>query len=104
MKKWIIAVCLILGLSATAYAGEGRRDSCDGYKGKLLNRCHAVTHPERDNPIGVGADVLLVETENVDLVAEYKYDEPNQEHSIFLVFKTKKALWDYVKDLLNKGE
>jgi hypothetical protein len=104
-KFFIIALsflsCMFL-ISATAYAGGNHNNSCEGYKGKLLNRCHEVIHPEREDPAGVGADILVHETENLDLVAEYKYDVNNEEHSIFGVFKTKKSLVEYAKALINK--
>jgi len=104
MRQLISAVVcgLIIVCAHTAFAGGYESSSCEGYKGKLLNRCHKVVHPEREDPAGVGADVLIHETENLDLVAEYKYDVQNEEHSIFGVFKTKKSLVEYVKALLNR--
>ncbi len=93
----MLALCFLFCGFSTAYAtGSG----CDGYKGKLLNRC--VSHPDRESPRGVGADILIHETEALDFVAEYKYDGENEEHSIFAVVKTKKSLVDYARDLINK--
>jgi len=104
MRKLMIAVIcgLFIVCAHTAFASGGSSTSCEGYKGKLLNRC--VGHPasDREDPAGVGADVLIHETEHVDLVAEYKYDVNNEEHSIFGVFKTKKSLVEYVKALFNR--
>ena len=104
MRQLMTAVVcgLFIICAHTAFAGGSHSNSCEAYKGKLLNACHKVVHPEREDPAGVGADVLIHETENVDLVAEYKYDVQNEEHSIFGVFKTKKSLVDYVKALLNR--
>jgi hypothetical protein len=103
MKKiTLLAVFACLCIWATPNAYAGGSNSCEGYKGKLLNRCHQVVHPERETAAGVGADVLIHETENVDLVAEYKYDVNNEEHSIFGVFKTKKSLVEYLKALKEK--
>jgi len=109
MKKlFMIVLCLavagVIGCSKGSQevsAGE-YSSSCEGYKGKLLNRC--VGHPDnsREDPAGVGADVLIHETEHLDLVAEYKYDVNNEEHSIFGVFKTKKSIVEYVKALFNR--
>ena len=106
MKKLMIAVVcgLFVVCAHTAFASYEHSNSCEGYKGKLLNACHKVVHPEREDPAGVGADVLIHETESLDLVAEYRYDVNNEEHSIFGVFKTKKSLVEYVKALLNRGE
>jgi len=93
----------------TAYASKPL--SCDdGEKktGKTWYHQHCYTdkdtHADRDDPSGVGIDLLITEGKNVDFVAEYRHDFNNDENSIFGVFKTKKALWDIVKGLFNKGE
>ncbi len=103
MSKLFYIICLCFCFlfcgGLTAYA-NGESSGCDGYKGKLLNRC--VGHPKRESPRGVGADILIHETKVADFVAEYKYDGENEEHSIFAVVKTKKSLVDYAKDLINK--
>jgi len=103
VKKLIITVVcgLLIVCAHTAYAG-GSSTSCEGYKGQLLNRC--VGHPDnsRDNPYGVGADVLIHRTEHVDLIAEYKYDINNEEHSIFGVFKTTTSIVEFVRDFFGK--
>ena len=57
---------------------------------------------KRETPLGVGADILLTEHKYVDTEAEYKYDFNNEEHSAFLVVKTKKSLWSIVKNLFTK--
>lgn len=123
MKKLIIisaiALCFLFYIGSTAYASEE-----EGYKdctsppatstnGKNVSHLHehcytrtkdTIHHDHLKDPKGVGADVLLVETEKVDLVAEYKYDFENEQHSVFGVFKTKTALWDIIKGFFNKGE
>ena len=106
MKRALIAglLCAAIMWAPAAMAGERRNDSCEGYKGKLLNRCHIVVHPEREDEAGIGVDVLIHETKDVDLVAEYKYDFNNEGHSIYGVFKTKKSLVGYIKALFNRGE
>jgi len=104
----LLAICFLFCGFYTAYANES--SGCEGYKGKLLNRCHIVIHPEREHPRGVGADILIHETDLADFVAEYKYDGKNEEHSIFGIVKTKKSLveyskdaWSYVKGLFDRG-
>jgi len=105
MKKFLLIgfVCCSLLLCTNHAIASGSVD-CDGFFGKLWNACHGVTHPEREAPRGVGADILIHETEAVDFVAEYKYDGENEEHSIFAVVKTKKSLVDYAKDLFAKAK
>jgi hypothetical protein len=99
----IVAICLLIAILfvPTAYAGE-YSNSCDGYKGKLLNRCHKVVHPERDDPAGIGVDVLVHETKHADIVAEYKRDFNNNEHSIFGVVRTKTSVVELAKKLVKK--
>jgi hypothetical protein len=89
--------------ASVAFAGgEHRRNSCEGYKGKLLNRCHEVIHPDFKDAAGIGVDVLVHQIEQGDLVAEYKYDFNNESHSIFGVFKTNKSLVEIVKGFFNR--
>lgn len=59
---------------------------------------------ERDDPVGVGVDLLLYTNPKADVVQEYKYDWQNEEHSTFTVVKTKVALWDVIKGFFKKGE
>ncbi len=105
MRKLIglLICCSLMFCTSHAFA-NGENSGCDGYKGKLLNACHNVIHPKRESPRGIGADILIHETEQADFVAEYKYDGENEEHSIFAVVKTKKSLVDYVKDLIAKAK
>ncbi len=100
MNKLIgfIICCSLIFCTNHAFANES--NGCNGYKGKLLNACDP--HHEHKAPRGIGADILIHETEIADLVFEYKYDGENKEHSIFGVVKTKKSLVDYAKDLINK--
>ncbi len=96
----IAAMFWALLLGPTSAIANGESSGCSGYKGKLLNAC-APGHNHK-SPRGVGADILIHETEAADFVAEYKYDGENEEHSIFAVVKTKKSLVDYAKDIINK--
>ena len=103
MRKLLIGLIVaIFMMTASTVFANGRRNPCDGYKGKLLNACHKVVHPEREDEAGIGVDVLVYETKDVDLVAEYKYDFNNEGHSIYGVLKTKKSLVEIVKGFLNR--
>ena len=111
MKKLITTVmCGLFMLCAhTAFASGNPCES--RYLKYIWNDCspHTVDtdtnhHDHLKDPLGVGADVLIHETEHVDLVAEYKYDFENESHSAYAVFKTKKSLVDYIKELFNRGE
>lgn len=120
MRKLISLICCwAILLGATAYAGEevvksdcvspSQATSINGKnKWHLHDHCYTDTdtntHADRSDPAGVGVDLLLVEGEKLDLVYEYKRDFENNENSHFGVFKTKKALWDIIKDFFNKGE
>jgi len=97
-----IGFCFLFSGGLTVYANSEKSNSCDGYKGKLLNACHGVVHPKRNGPRGVGANILIHETEIADFISEYKYDDGNKEHSIFFVVENKKSVVDYIKDLINK--
>jgi hypothetical protein len=112
MKQLIsvaLFACLCVWAVPNAFA-SGKNPCENRYLKYIYNECspHTVdtdTHRDaREDPIGVGADVLIHETEALDLVAEYKYDFENEEHSVFAVFKTKKSLVDYIKALFNRGE
>jgi hypothetical protein len=93
----------VLLFAGTAYADYGKKNNCDGYKGKLLNACHKVTHPERDTEAGIGMDILIHEAEHVDVVAEYKVDFNNDnDQSIYGVVRTKTSLVDLAKKLVKK--
>ena len=114
MRKLLIVPCLVLAFSivfiGAAYA-NGQNPCEHQYKKFIYNECspHTVDtdtdtihHDHLDDPLGVGADVLIHETEHVDLVGEYKYDFENETHSAFAVFRTKTSLVDIIKGLLNK--
>jgi hypothetical protein len=108
MRNVMIAVAcgVILVFAQTAFASGNVCES--KYLAPIFNECspHTVdtdTHADpREDALGVGADVLIHETESVDLVAEYKYDFENEEHSAYAVFKTKKSLVEYIKALFNR--
>jgi len=112
MRQLMIAVMcgLFMVCASTAFASGNVCES--KYLAPIFNECspHTVdtdtdTHGDvLGNPVGVGADVLIHETEHVDLVGEYKYDFENESHSAYAVFKTKKSLVSYIKALLNRGE
>lgn len=111
MKK-LIAVVVILGLwfcgPTIAYAG-GSYDCSSGFWSKVANKC--VTHPsfpERRNPVGLGADVVLfegAEGEVLDQVhTEYRWDFQNDEHSVFAVATTKlEDVWNAVQRLWGRS-
>ena len=109
MRKLIsiaLFACLCVWATPNAFA-NGEVNCESGWKSYVYNECspHTVDtihHDHLDDPLGVGADVLIHETESIDLVAEYKYDFENEQHSLFAVFKTKKSLVDYIKDLFNR--
>jgi hypothetical protein len=107
MKKILGLALLICFITAPAFAG-GKTCENSNFWNAVANECspHTVDtdtwRPERDNPAGVGADILIHETEHVDLVGEYKYDFENEEHSAFAVFKTKKSLVEIIKGFFNK--
>ncbi len=107
-KLMIVAMCgLFIVCAHTAFANGSY--GCDSYIGKYLNECSphtvdtdTIQHDHSGDALGVGADVLIHETDNVDLVVEYKYDFENESHSTYAVFKTKKSLVEYIKALLNR--
>ena len=106
----LLIACGFLLLNApTAFAGEGQNPCEHQWKSKIFNECspHTIdtdtdTHADRDDPAGVGIDLLITEGENLDFVAEYRHDFNNNEDSIFGVFKTKKSLWSIVKSIFNR--
>ena len=102
MMNKLITILFICGCftlcSNHAIANES--NGCNGYKGKLLNACDP--HHEHKAPRGLGANILIHETELADFIGEYKYDGENKEHSIFFVVENKKSVVDYIKDLINK--
>ena len=56
-------------------------------------------HPTRDNPVGIGLDLILYENKKVllepQLVVESKYDFVNEEAAVFGVVKVN--LWKFFK-------
>jgi hypothetical protein len=109
MRKLLLICCILFvcAWGTTAYAG-GYEDPCDSYKGKYLNECadNAVHHDHRDNPLGIGADVVLWqnETDKVtfieEVVAEVRHDFENQETSVYGVVRVN--LWQKIKGLFSK--
>jgi hypothetical protein len=114
MKKVIILVLAGLLVGSYAYAETVEIEYFDKDAHKYHNHdatrttevtVHDKTTDTSNKPeseLGVGADVLIHETERADIVAEYKYDFQNESHSAYLVVKTKKSLVDYIKALLGK--
>ena len=111
MRKLIFAIlCFsIFFCGQTAYAGGEKTCDNSNFWNAVANECspHTIdtdTHADRDDPAGVGIDVLIHETDSFDFVAEYKRDFNNNENSIFGVIKTKKSLVELIKGFFNKGE
>ena len=111
MRKLIsiaLFACLCVWATPNAFA-SGEVNCESGWKSYVYNECspHTVDtdtnhHDHSKDALGVGADVLIHETEHVDLVAEYKYDFENETHSVFAVFRTKTSLVDIIKSWLNR--
>ncbi len=61
------------------------------------NHQYVVPETDRNDPYGIGADVIIWENEskNVALEVQGKYDYPNKETSGFLVAKIN--LWEMLK-------
>jgi hypothetical protein len=112
-KLSIIVVCLAVGLVIGCSKGTQEVEAsnpCESkYLAPIFNECspHTVDtdtihHDHMDDPLGVGADVLIHETKHVDLVGEYRYDFENELHSAFAVFRTKTSLVNIIKSLLSR--
>jgi len=120
MRKWLFVLLLVGAVAIAGCAKEaearGGGDPCDSFLGAVLNECspHTVDtdtwRRERKAELeaGVGADVVLWEneTEKVkfieEVVAEYKYDINNQDHSVYGVVRLN--LWQKIKNLFKKDE
>jgi len=72
------------------------------------NDTDTIHHDDRDDPAGVGADVVVWQNDTdkltfiEEVVAEYRYDINNEEHSIFGVVRIN--LWEKIKGLFSRGE
>jgi hypothetical protein len=53
------------------------------------NHSHNYNQPDRDNPMGIGADLVVYQTEskNVGVEIQEKYDFANKENSVYVVAK-----------------
>ena len=53
------------------------------------NHSHNYNHSDRDNPMGIGADFVVYQTEskNVGVEIQEKYDFANRENSVYVVAK-----------------
>lgn len=121
MKRVVLALALILApclMVSNSYgetvsvAVEG--DVKDSHKNHshtrtVLSEGEVTVHDKtvdssyrKNNEQGVGADILLYDTTDFDLVGEYKYDWANGGHSAYTVVKTKKSLWTLVKGVFGK--
>jgi len=110
-KLFLIALIAVFLVTPTAYA-KGSPD-CDGFFGQLWNACHGVEVYKHRTEVGVGADVILYEGEEGDLLnqahGEYRYDWQNGDSKVYAVATTKlvdvkdhvKALW---KKVFGKNE
>ena len=114
MKKLLLVCCILSVIAFVGCAGEAeaRGNPCDSkFLGPILNECspHTVDtdtdtwRDEWDDEAGIGADILIHETKQVDLVAEYKVDFNNDNHqSVYGVIRTKTSLVELVKKGLKK--
>jgi hypothetical protein len=89
MKKVLAFLFVFMLVATTAYAGGPRR-----------SRSHDHYYDDGNSPSGVGVDALIHQVGDADLVAEYRFDTANDEHSIFGVVKIRKSLVEYAKELL----
>jgi hypothetical protein len=106
MKK-LIALLIVVGLMGFVGTAEAGGSSCEGYKGKLLNRCHNVVHPDHPDEWGIGTDVILHEGKEGDVInqvhGEYRWDANNGAHKGYLVSTSKLAdVWAKLKALVNR--
>ena len=96
MKKWILAVLLVLLFAVPAIADNtGRGNYTTPVNGftNFMNtndkfyHNHEYDKYDRDNPIGVGVDLVLLETDGVleSVEVQNKYDFANKEYSGFVV-------------------
>lgn len=119
MKKIIIASIVSAFLLACSFAHADYEEvDCEGLSVTTSEIGHehcyldtdtdtdtdTNTHADRDDPAGVGADVVIWQSSNSEalleeVVTEYRYDANNKEHSVFGVFRIN--LFKKVKDLLN---
>ena len=106
----ILLICFFLCLPLTAYASGNPSPGCkdgNGYTENTFYHQHCYkdtdTHAKRDDPAGVGIDLLLFEGNSADMVAEYRHDFNNKEDTIFGVIKTKVSLWDMIKRILGRS-
>jgi hypothetical protein len=113
MRKLILVLCFwsLITAPTTAFATKELKCSDGESKtGETWYHQHCYTDKDthradnRKDPAGIGADILIHETEDVDFFAEYKRDFNNNEHSVFAVVKTKRSLVDIVKGFFKKGE
>jgi hypothetical protein len=121
MRNFVLVLCFLVCGYATAYAtevnsgvncGSNPETSYQSSKTRSGSNDHKHcyndndTHAKnnREDPAGVGIDLLIHETDNYDFLAEYKRDFNNNENSIFGVIKTKKSLVELIKSFFNKGE
>ncbi len=104
MKKIImLLVVMVMLISGIVYAAEtsgATYNSPNGYADGLAtwlndqeyidhNHQYAMPETERNDPYGVGADVIVWQSEskNVAVEVQAKYDIPNKETSGFVVAK-----------------
>jgi len=117
MKKFLLFGLLLAVLVIVGCAGEAeaKGDPCESrFLGPILNECspHTVDtdtwRDEKDTEAGVGADIVLWENETdkvkfiEEVVAEYKYDINNEDHSVYGVVRLN--LWQKIKGLFKKEE
>ena len=105
-KVILLLIAFVFVVCSSAFAdttsGPSHKHFSDEINGKLdhyLDHDHEYEKYDPDNEIGIGADVLLHETEDIDIVQEYKYDFSNENHATYTVFKTKRSIFSLISGL-----
>lgn len=97
-----ISLVIMFGLVAFAFAAETGGQQFYSPNGEVnqefvnylnnqecLNHTHQYDKEDRDNPMGVGADITVWQNEakNIAVEVQEKYDFSNEENSAFAVVK-----------------
>ncbi len=99
----VMVVTLLVAVEVSAEDRSYYKENCnagESVTGPVWYHVHCYEDKEGGevrSSQGVGADVLLIEGKQVDVVAEYRYDWANANHSAYTVFRTKRSLVDIVK-------
>lgn len=106
----VFAVCILcFGVAMAEDTGKSNPDYDLGFVNKLINHDHFYEKFDRDNPVGIGTDILVYEDKDSWFEAvnlELKGDLVNKEFSAFAVAKIDgrgaiDAIWDF---FLGRGD